>query len=643
MKLSIDVATFIGRLPIGKQGENLTTQIVFDCANWLGELTGGTLSIVHQRPSDVDGYPCGDYETTDTTLTWDINETDLAFCGCGQAELRYTIGDRIAKSRTFTTQILKALTPLDTPPEAYEPYIDRVIDAATQEMEKMTATAEAHQSSSTLPSATIEVTRVDDDHTNLHFIFDMVKGMGVDIHSANVYEDATKPSPFVEVVPYAATPSMELVDINFYNIKGEQGEPGDSIGTVTATVDSGVGTPSVDVTQTGGSGSPINLSLAFHNLKGSIDPSYLPSDHATGNPATFPDGARDIPVDSLEADINPIQDLHGYDKPWAAGAGKNICPNIFTSQTISDVVFTVNSDGSIKVKGTASATIAFNITDNSNPIRLKANTEYTISGCPAGGSTATYELRLVNSPEGYTNVATDNGSGTTYTPTADGNYGCRIVIRSGQSVDFTFYPMVRLSSTQAGYEPYANVCPISGRSSVDLTINGDTDSIALGQTVYGGKLNVTTGVLTIDKGFISDLSQLTWNYHSSSYHNIFTADISDIFNVTESADRNKWFVCSEYTPSQTTAINNTMANCGALVASKSLKLRNDAYNDDLQGFVSSLSGVQFAYRLATPTTVQLTPQEVLTVLGSNSMAADSGDVTVYYRADIGLYIDKKTS
>lgn len=240
MKLSIDVATFIGRLPIGKQGENLTTQVVFDCANWLGELTGGTLSIVHQRPTDTDGYPCANYETTDTTLTWDVNETDLAFCGTGQLELRYTIGDRIAKSRTFITQILKALTPMETPPEAYEPYIDRVIDAATREMENMTATAEAHESSTTLPSATIEVTRVDDDHTNLHFIFNLVKGMGVDIHSANVYEDATKPSPFVEVVPYAATPAMELVDINFYNIKGADGQdglpgmtPSFSIGTVT--------------------------------------------------------------------------------------------------------------------------------------------------------------------------------------------------------------------------------------------------------------------------------------------------------------------------------------------------------------------------------------------------------------------------
>ena len=585
MRLSIDVATFIGRLPIGKQGENLTTQVVFDCANWLGELTGGTLSIVHQRPTDTDGYPCGNYETTATTLTWDVNETDLAFCGTGQLELRYTIGDRIAKSRTFITQILKALTPMETPPEAYEPYIDRVIDAATQEMEKMTATAEAHNASSTLPSVTIEVTRVDDDHTNLNFIFDLVKGMGVDIHSANVYEDATKPSPFVEVVPYAATPAMELVDINFYNIKGEQGEPGDSIGTVTATVDSGVGTPSVTVTQTGGSGSPIDLSLAFHNLKGSIDPSYLPSDHATGNPATFPDGARDIPVDSLEADINPIQDLHGYTRPWPAGGGKNKYPIL-----VSDDVFT-NTGGATHSKADGKLTIVTSASSASSGVYVDSNSEVyktvdkynvplTFSADIVASASGDVRVVFCNKTETFTIGTTKQRISVTATTKSTirlniygVNNGATLAVDNVQ---------IEEGSSATSYEPYANVCPISGRSSVDLTINGDTDSIALGQTVYGGKLNVTTGVLTIDKAFIA-------SYNGETIGEPWISSLD------------------EYVPGGTPTI-----------------------------------GANVAYTV-TSTTVQLTPKEVLTVLGSNSMAADSGDVTVYYRADIGLYIDKKTS
>ena len=47
-----------------------------------------------------------------------------------------------------------------------------------------------------------------------------------------------------------------------------------------------------------------------------------------------------------------------------------------------------------------------------------------------------------------------------------------------------------------------------------------------------------------------------------------------------------------------------------------------------------------AYPLAIPVTYQLTPQEVKTILGENNIFADTGDVSVEYRADIKKYIDK---
>ena len=47
------------------------------------------------------------------------------------------------------------------------------------------------------------------------------------------------------------------------------------------------------------------------------------------------------------------------------------------------------------------------------------------------------------------------------------------------------------------------------------------------------------------------------------------------------------------------------------------------------------------YELATPQTIQLTPQGVYALLGQNNVWADSGAVEVVYKADVGLYIDKK--
>ena len=42
---------------------------------------------------------------------------------------------------------------------------------------------------------------------------------------------------------------------------------------------------------------------------------------ASGSVASFPDGAADLPVQSLKVAINPVQDLHGYASPWPAGGG----------------------------------------------------------------------------------------------------------------------------------------------------------------------------------------------------------------------------------------------------------------------------------------------------------------------------------
>lgn len=173
MIINIDAAAYAGRIQIGKQGENLTTSVAFDCNAWLDGLDGGTLSIVHQRNSDPDAYPCGNYSIDGKVLTWSINETDLAFCGLGQCELRYTIGERIAKSKTFVTQTIAALDPGETPPEAWEPYIDRVIDAARQEMENMTVSVSATRGDSA--AASVEKTVVD-GHENLSFTFVLPKG-----------------------------------------------------------------------------------------------------------------------------------------------------------------------------------------------------------------------------------------------------------------------------------------------------------------------------------------------------------------------------------------------------------------------------------------------------------------------------------
>ena len=51
------------------------------------------------------------------------------------------------------------------------------------------------------------------------------------------------------------------------------------------------------------------------------------------------------------------------------------------------------------------------------------------------------------------------------------------------------------------------------------------------------------------------------------------------------------------------------------------------------------TGAQVVYDTGSSTDYQLTPTDVTSVLGANTMYADTGDIDVDYRADTKMYID----
>jgi hypothetical protein len=55
------------------------------------------------------------------------------------------------------------------------------------------------------------------------------------------------------------------------------------------------------------------------------------------------------------------------------------------------------------------------------------------------------------------------------------------------------------------------------------------------------------------------------------------------------------------------------------------------------------NNVQVVYPLATPLTVQLTPSQMQTLLGTNHIFADTGDVAVEYLADTKLFVENAVS
>lgn len=194
----------------------------------------------------------------------------------------------------------------------------------------------------------------------------------------------------------------------------------------------------------------------------------------SGNPITLTDGsARN--AEGLSVVCNPKQNLHGYDYPWAGGAGKNKMPitvdgikalntsgtwngNVYT---VNGMTFTILTDGDnnvtgIKIKNTPSATSALILCNMSTV--LENGVSYTLTGCPSGGSSNTYSISAGS-------MGSDVGAGRTFT--YDSSVGDkRNILFAGTSYDggeLTFYPMIRLASvSDATFEPYTNECPITG-------------------------------------------------------------------------------------------------------------------------------------------------------------------------------------
>lgn len=179
-----------------------------------------------------------------------------------------------------------------------------------------------------------------------------------------------------------------------------------------------------------------------------------------------------------------------------------------------------------------------------------------------------------------------------------------------------------------------NVRPISGYSSIELTVNSDQQfSHSLPSTIYGGSLNVDTGVLTVDRGIV-DLGTLTWVL-GRPWGTDGTAGAALIFDRSEAACAKA--VCSIYHTAQTETEAHRIFG-GSLVG---ICVRSDAdeiniYDSRFAGktaneIQTALSGVQLSYIIRSPYTIQLTPQQVALIAGANTITSNGTTIELTYR------------
>ena len=283
--------------------------------------------------------------------------------------------------------------------------------------------------------------------------------------------------------------------------QGPQGEKGDT----------GEQGPQGEKGDKGDKGDTGEVSLADLN-SALIEKAPVITDTASGAIASFPDGADDLPLKSLVVNINPVQDLHGYDSPWPAGGGKNKLPLTVdgikalnpnargtwtgNSYTYLGITYTpvTDSDGNvikIHVSGTKTGASYFDLAKiNSIPYGT-----YILNGGASGINVRAYHF------DGTHIASSNSAAGTQFTSTdGAGNNTFDIVVATDIEVNADVYPMVRLTSeTDATFAPYENLCPISGWDAVGVEqrgkniydIKGWLDKLSVPYTESNGYVSFT--------------------------------------------------------------------------------------------------------------------------------------------------------
>ena len=463
--------------------------------------------------------------------------------------------------------------------------------------------------------------------------------------------------------------------------------------------------------------------------------SAFPTDTASGAIASFPDGTDLFGAKSLVVEINPIQDLHGYDSPWVGGGGKNkLDLSKFTAGITAFGLTSAISGEYIAFSGTCSsggshawrfmgttdattqalmATLSFKgfvisgtaptieniywgsgnnqlsisvsglVTNQSYNFTIgivgysdgTAPTQWTpysnicpISGWGSVGATRTgknlFDKSTVTvgkwlstttgleepvtgydvsdyipveagksvfiarsgsarrwfydknkNPKTYLSQSQDQ----TFTPTEDGFIRVTLLIQGTGQVDIDEY-QIELGTTATTYEAY----------------NGTTKTVTLPTTTYGGSVDLVSGVLKGNLGIKTfDGTENGWEWPSSR----------PMYRLTDMKEGDSLSGLADWLPTvsdfNSFGIRFGYGNKYIYVCQPT----NIPSVTDLATFKTYLGthNLTIVYPLDTPTTTQLTPQQISILKATNNIFADSGNVSVTYKADTQLWVEKKLS
>lgn len=358
---------------------------------------------------------------------------------------------------------------------------------------------------------------------------------------------------------------------------------------------------------------------------------------ASGAVAAIPDGANDVAVKSLIAEITPVQSGSGDPSPTnvraisgrtgmtVTRAGKNVLHFPFYRNPNSASVpgLTITEDnGVLTINGTASTGADYQLySPYYDPRYLSIENGLTGSFVLSVVGNVRIAARIhntVTNANRYESIINGEVAFSTGENEVINNIYLTSSGFSGTYNNAKIYPMLRYANiSDSTFEPYtATEYPITWQTQAG--------------TIYGGTLNVTTGVLTVNAEYLQ-LPASMWTVWNNTDKAAFTdaAYLGRNIIACDSLKPNSTGIYVRGVDGRIRAVAPWAASCTSIA--------------EFRTALESNPPINVVISLATTTTVQLSPTEVKTLLGNNSIFTDAGSVSVDYVADTKLYIDNKVA
>lgn len=333
------------------------------------------------------------------------------------------------------------------------------------------------------------------------------------------------------------------------------------------------------------------------------------------------------PVQEGEGDPSPdnVRPISGWDVAAIHGRGNNLCSPFAVGMGTNDVT------GAVEEKSTQAVTDFI-------PVNFDANDGYIWSNIINNLTCCVYFYNRKKEYLGRSDAkAVDQKmiKKTTLVANLTGVGGEVGYIRLWQSENVNFDGkidsvtknnyMLNAGNTALPYEPY----------------QGQTLTADLPEAVYGGTLDWGTGVLTVTRGMYTITGDEGWALGTQYSANGIRYDaVASRIAIAISSDGSE---LSTHYPNNGENALGSWCNSSPL----GLGLRIQWHYDTVEELIAYLQAqyaagtpVQVAYTLLNPYTIQLTPQQLEMLRGTNNLRSDTGDTDLVYVADTKLYIDQ---